>query len=869
MVGVRKTNFLSPEIVRGEATMRSLITFCRHCVLSFSFLFITASLFVPVQTLNAQPIILENNQLRAELSELVPAVNRYVLKSNNQVIYGFDDLPYAYIYYEGNFWDIDLAVDNITQGSDRIFYHMKGELDSQQVVTFDLCYILSGNSVELIFNNIQETPGYKLIVVRTPYLLTVRPDQGGAKLVFPYAEGRLIDVATTTFGNFEDCNTGGMVHTMLMGMLYHKGVLAICTYDHLDVVLGEWVINHPNIGRLGAIDIYFNYRHPPTDPKLASFVDVFDEQTTSLSAKLFFLADYDQDGDIDWIDGAKFLRDQIQAVPDPRYLSSWITKLARYEDVNIFQQLETIEKLYHLTDHNKIHSYIFGYNQDIFSLFGVDGDLDPEWASLEDLKQVFETAEKSFNTFLSFNDVYLDYYPGTPRYDPALRVVYPWGEFIGGWPLPAYSAAYRADPYEYAVQVGLQRVRDTLSRYPIKESHHIDAFHFRPDKDHSLESPSSRQKNMRGLKLIIEEFNKYGVDVTAEGLTGFFVGPGTGWFLDTPRIMEDNLPWSGAEAIPLIEFIYHGKTLYGLYEDIYYSTLSPEQVQIYTFLEPLLLGAGSASHITFTAPNDLELDKFYLIDLPWFALNQRFMQDYIAAGSYRKITYDDDTFVEIDYDSNTYTVQVDGRVVGKNYTTYYRKDENTFLIFSRNTKEISFTLPPEWFQNPNYVIKLFKLTEEGIAEGPPFQIGDLSITFNAEANTPYKLTLITGPNTAPAPIGGGGGCFIATAAYGSHMAPHVMVLRDFRDRFMINSYLGNAFMDLYNAYSPPVADFIASHNTVRLMVRLSLMPVVGMSWVALNIGLIPTLTIILLILIFINISVVVLFRRIRMGTHMD
>jgi hypothetical protein len=96
--------------------------------------------------------------------------------------------------------------------------------------------------------------------------------------------------------------------------------------------------------------------------------------------------------------------------------------------------------------------------------------------------------------------------------------------------LPAYSAAYRADPYEYAVQVGLQRVRDTLSRYPIKESHHIDAFHFRPDKDHSLESPSSRQKNMRGLKLIIEEFNKYGVDVTAEGLTGFFVGPGTGWF---------------------------------------------------------------------------------------------------------------------------------------------------------------------------------------------------------------------------------------------------------------------------------------------------------------------------------------------------
>jgi hypothetical protein len=125
--------------------------------------------------------------------------------------------------------------------------------------------------------------------------------------------------------------------------------------------------------------------------------------------------------------------------------------------------------------------------------------------------------------------------------------------------------------------------------------------------------------------------------------------------------------------------------------------------------------------------------------------------------------------------------------------------------------------------------------------------------------------------SAPPPSGaggGGGGCFIATAAYGSHMEPHVKVLRDFRDRFMINNGVGKAFIDLYNTCSPPVADFIASHDTVRLMVRWSLMPVVGMSWMVLNIGLIPTLAIILLMLIFINISVVVLFRRIRMGTHM-
>jgi len=36
-------------------------------------------------------------------------------------------------------------------------------------------------------------------------------------------------------------------------------------------------------------------------------------------------------------------------------------------------------------------------------------------------------------------------------------------------------------------------------------------------------------------RLIIDEFKKYGVDVTAETLTGFFVGPGTPWFLEFPK----------------------------------------------------------------------------------------------------------------------------------------------------------------------------------------------------------------------------------------------------------------------------------------------------------------------------------------------
>ncbi len=75
--------------------------------------------------------------------------------------------------------------------------------------------------------------------------------------------------------------------------------------------------------------------------------------------------------------------------------------------------------------------------------------------------------------------------------------------------------------------------------------------------------------------------------------------------------------------------------------------------------------------------------------------------------------------------------------------------------------------------------------------------------------------------------GGGGGCFIATAAYGSYLDPHVYVLRNFRDRYLLTNSLGQAFVDSYYRYSPPVADFISKHETLKIAARWALTPVVG------------------------------------------
>jgi hypothetical protein len=79
-------------------------------------------------------------------------------------------------------------------------------------------------------------------------------------------------------------------------------------------------------------------------------------------------------------------------------------------------------------------------------------------------------------------------------------------------------------------------------------------------------------------------------------------------------------------------------------------------------------------------------------------------------------------------------------------------------------------------------------------------------------------------------------CFIATAAYGSRMADEVNILRDFRDHVLLTNSIGKVFVKFYYKVSPPLADFISKHDSLRAIARLCLYPLIGLSWVALKIG---------------------------------
>ncbi len=77
----------------------------------------------------------------------------------------------------------------------------------------------------------------------------------------------------------------------------------------------------------------------------------------------------------------------------------------------------------------------------------------------------------------------------------------------------------------------------------------------------------------------------------------------------------------------------------------------------------------------------------------------------------------------------------------------------------------------------------------------------------------------------------GGGCLIATATYGSELAPQVQQLRELRDNSLLQTESGTSFMNLFNdvyySFSPVIADYERENPVFREMVKVAITPMVS------------------------------------------
>jgi hypothetical protein len=76
-----------------------------------------------------------------------------------------------------------------------------------------------------------------------------------------------------------------------------------------------------------------------------------------------------------------------------------------------------------------------------------------------------------------------------------------------------------------------------------------------------------------------------------------------------------------------------------------------------------------------------------------------------------------------------------------------------------------------------------------------------------------------------------GGCLIATATYGSEMAPQVQQLRELRDNQLLQTASGTQFMgmfnDVYYSFSPIIADYERENPLFKEAVKLAITPMIS------------------------------------------
>ena len=180
-------------------------------------------------------------------------------------------------------------------------------------------------------------------------------------------------------------------------------------------------------------------------------------------------------------------------------------------------------------------------------------------------------------------------------------------------------------------------------------------------------------------------------------------------------------------------------------------------------------------------------------------------------------------------------------------------------IAGQNNEDVLFECNSNMGSQALFGAKIQKLTQEGYLE--LFVIQNQKIISQGYTEASFGEVYITDncmSNSGPVPIPDGGGCLIATATYGSELAPQVQQLRELRDNQLLNTESGSAFMgmfnDVYYSFSPMIADYERENPLFKEAVKLAITPMIftlslmenaesesevlgmGISVIALNLG---------------------------------
>ena len=187
----------------------------------------------------------------------------------------------------------------------------------------------------------------------------------------------------------------------------------------------------------------------------------------------------------------------------------------------------------------------------------------------------------------------------------------------------------------------------------------------------------------------------------------------------------------------------------------------------------------------------------------------------------------------INTDSNSYelgsTVLISGTAMSDNVVIQIKDPLDTTILMRTLTINASmFSLDfniPHYYETGQYTI----IASVSIDEIPEIINVQFDVTPKITSlPTETSVTETQKQESEEKASSKGGGCLIATAAYGSEMAPQVQFLREIRDNTVLQTQSGTSFMTAFNTFyytfSPTVADYERENPVFKELIKVSLTP---------------------------------------------
>ncbi len=706
--------------------------------LLFSFQLVSFNSELSAQSDSPDYITLENSKIKIILNREKPSIRNYQIKADDQVTIENPGQAGPEITFLQKALPVIRSKTTIiykfSSDGDQVLYHTRVNYNNNPAVEFDLIYRLKSDGLEIDFKNVREYSNYYLLNIQLPGLLTVKSDEKHAKLIIPADAGRLIDIEEASLKSYEyeidwlnPVLTGFAMNSRVIGMIDTKSA-----ENHTIVSVNErggkrfGSFSMKIIHRLSEYNLHeFGTIIPVTEPEYLLKVQ------DSCKVNISFTQDYDKDGELTWTDGAKYFRDKINAVPNPYYKDKSFIRIflsrrgSTDENITFDEVLERIRKFALQTDSASYVLYLLGWQYTGHDTGYPSVDKVNEALGGYDRLVNLITEARKYNVNVTFYDNYDDSYPGNPGWDPDVICRDPQGKLMRGGAWDG-EQSYLMSSYKYVVKSGLGRIRFTLDRYPVQDAYFIDvlAGGYKGGRkyDFNPASPAGAMKNFEGKLMIIKEFNKRGIDVATEDFTGFFVGH-VGTFGDI--IAFDNIYFRGEEQIPLIPFIYHGKTSFGM-------KTSGQSFYARTFLY-----GQRAQALTFRR-SPYSVSSYILDALPKQKLYGKEMKSYEKYGDLERVTYEDGSVAEANIKTDKYSIALgNGLVIAKDYTSFAPVKPNVFLACSRAGGFIRYRIPDEWADPEK--INVFAIKEDGSLEYVESSLNSRYLEFNSKPEIPYKV----------------------------------------------------------------------------------------------------------------------------------